>query len=143
MEALPVPNPTPEVEVAETQPTQQEKGQDKINKMEAVRRSLKKLGKTATPTAIQADVKARFGVEMSTDHISTCKGDIARKEREQKEAKKQAANKSQERPAQAPPATAGTGRKASIALEDVLAVKSLVARVGAGQLRTLIDAFER
>src|SRR4051794_21797275 len=111
--------------------------------MEAVRRSLKKLGKNATPTAIQADVKARFGVEMSTDHISTCKGDVARKEREQKEAKKLAANKPQERPAQAPPATAGTGRKAAIALEDVLAVKSLVDRVGAEHLRTIIDAFER
>ena len=145
MEALPVTNPTPEVEVSETktetQPAQQEKGQAQISKMEAVRRSLKKLGKAATPTAIQADVKARFGVEMSTDHVSTYKGDIAKKEREQREAKQQAANKPQERPAQAAPA-AGP-KKSALSVEDVLAVKSLVARVGADDLRRLIAAFER
>src|SRR5947199_41017 len=104
IEASPAPNVTSEVEVtetkSETQPAPQEKSQAHISKMEAVRRSLKKLGRDATPTAIQADVKARFGVVMSTDHVSTYKGDIAKKEREQKEAKQQAANKPQEAPRQ-------------------------------------------
>jgi hypothetical protein len=109
--------------------------------MEAVRRSLKKLGKDATPTAIQADVKARFGIEMTTDHVSTCKRDIARKQREQKEARRSAANKPQDRPAQAAPA-AGP-KKSALSVEDVLAVKSLVERVGADDFRKLIAAFER
>ena len=126
---------------AETQPAQQKKGQAQISKMEAVRRSLKKLGKKATPTAIQADVKARFGVEMSTDHVSTYKGDIARKQRQQSEAKKSAANKPQEHHAQAAPA--GGPKKSTLSVQDVLAVKSLVDRVGADNLRTLIAAFER
>src|SRR3954464_1537339 len=58
----------------------------KVNKMEAVRRSLAKLGAEATPREIQADVKKRFKVDMTTDHISTYKGDIARKARQKKAA---------------------------------------------------------
>src|SRR5947208_204336 len=49
------------------------------NKMDAVRRALAKLGRTAKPAAIRDHIKNRFGLDLSTDLISTYKGEIARK----------------------------------------------------------------
>jgi hypothetical protein len=118
----------------------------KISKKDAVRRSLAKLGKKAFPRDIQADVKARFGIDMTTDHISTTKGEIAREAAAKKLAAQKPAQKAegQKPPAQQkqPPA-GGNGKPRTIALEDVLALKALMDRVGADSLRTLIAAFER
>src|SRR4051812_1310619 len=50
-----------------------------MSKMEAVKKALAALGKEAKPTVIQGYVKSKFNIEMSTDHISTYKGEIARK----------------------------------------------------------------
>jgi hypothetical protein len=41
------------------------------------------------------------------------------------------------------PAKAGGGRAGGIPLEDILAVKDLVGRLGARPLHTLIDAFAK
>jgi hypothetical protein len=62
-----------------------------INKLEAVRRTLAKLGWEAKPTEIQSHVKKTYGIEMTTDHISTYKADLARKAREAGEPVPQAA----------------------------------------------------
>src|SRR5437660_12681051 len=51
---------------------------EKITKQEAVRRSLAKLGPDAMPVDIQKDVKDSFGIDMSTAHISTTKGQLRR-----------------------------------------------------------------
>jgi hypothetical protein len=53
-------------------------GGEKISKKEAVRRSLGKLGKKAQPADIQKDIKDRFGIDMTTNHISTTKGELRR-----------------------------------------------------------------
>jgi hypothetical protein len=45
-----------------------------ITKTEAVRRALQQLGRDAKPTQMQGHIKERFGFDMTTDHISTCKG---------------------------------------------------------------------
>src|SRR4051794_3630309 len=50
-----------------------------INKMEAVRRALAHFGDDALPLTMQPWIKQQFGIDMSTDHISTCKGDIKKK----------------------------------------------------------------
>jgi hypothetical protein len=124
-----------------------------LSKMEGVRRALSELGKDAKPARIQGFVKERFGIEMSTDVVSTYKGDIARK------AAKAAVTKSpvtqpvatMVQTNQVAPTTSGkpaavhrtNGEAAGIGLTDILAVKDLVTRVGANNLRTLIDVMNQ
>jgi hypothetical protein len=50
-----------------------------ISKQEAVRRALAHFGNDAKPVEMQPWIKGEFGIEMSTDHISTAKGEILRK----------------------------------------------------------------
>ena len=50
-----------------------------INKMEAVRQALAHFGSDAKPLAMQPWIKQQFGLDMSTDHISTYKGEIRKK----------------------------------------------------------------
>jgi hypothetical protein len=113
-----------------------------ITKTEAVRRALGELGNDAKPARIQGYVKDNFKIDMTTDHISTCKGDILRKARLGKTPGKQGAPKG----AAAAPVQASAPRgngKGGILLTDILEVKRLVQRVGPAQLRTLIDAFSK
>ena len=49
---------------------------EEITKQEAVRRALKAMGRAATPSQMQPYIKQNFGIDMSTDHISTSKGII-------------------------------------------------------------------
>jgi hypothetical protein len=129
------------------------RGYKTISKVEAVRRSIEKLGRGASNAEIQADVLERFGVEMSTNHVSTCKGDLARKTKTKKpvaapSAKVQPAKPAARREQATPSATtshSGTsdGKGPAIPLEDILTVKGLVDRVGAGHLRTLIDVMAK
>jgi hypothetical protein len=147
-----------------------------ISKVEAVRRAMAKLGLRASRGPIRDYVKTHFGIEISPDHVSTCKADILRK----KAAKAKSAGA--KAPAAKPPVGTSAAREAPVAkssppvkssaaaghsspspatakasvqaakngstkadaginLKDILAVKDLVGRVGAGQLKTLIDAF--
>jgi len=46
--------------------------QKPITKMEAVRRAWRALGKDAKPAQMKGFIKNRFGIDMTTDHISTC-----------------------------------------------------------------------
>ena len=118
-----------------------------ITKKEAVRRSLAKLGKNAQPVEIQKDIKERFGIDMTTGHISTTKGELRRGAKGKKKGgTKQAASKPETAPVQparpAPTAAQVTAGKApAIPLEDILVVRALVDRLGAAPLKTLIDAL--
>jgi hypothetical protein len=113
---------------------------DTISKQEAVRRALAHFGRDAKPAEMQGWIKQQFGIEMSTDHISTAKGEVLRKAG----AKKAAAPKPQVQRAAASTSPAKcTGTDSGIPLADILAVKDLVGRLGAGPLHTLIDAFAR
>ena len=107
--------------------------------MEAVRRALGELGKTAMPLQIQKLVEERFGIDMNVNHISTCKGDILRKNAKKAQAK-QAAPRPPAPPAPAPPAKVRAG---GIGLDDIRTAKELVGRVGADSLRTLIDLLSK
>jgi hypothetical protein len=111
-----------------------------ISKQEAVRRALAHFGKDGKPAQMQGWIKQLFNIEMTTDHISTAKGEILRKVAAQKAAaKKAAAPKPQVQRA----AASATPAKAAVPLADILAVKDLVGRLGAGPLHTLIDAFAK
>ena len=113
-----------------------------INKMEAVRQALAHFGSDATPSVMRPWIKQQFGIDMSTDHISTCKGEIRRQKAARK---KQAATKPApaQPPAKAAPVPSGKSGGGSISIADIQAVKDLVRRVGAGELRTLIDLFAK
>jgi hypothetical protein len=78
-----------------------------------------------------------LGIEMTTDHISTAKGNILREAgvKAKSVAKKPATGK--------PQVQSATPAKTDIPLEDILSVKDLVGRLGAEPLRTLIDAFAK
>jgi hypothetical protein len=135
---------------------------EKISKMEAVRRAMAELGTDATPTPLQAHVKDKYGLDMTKEHVSVYKRDILRKlgvkpkKRVAKKAapqkpaarkagpKKAAVPKPQVQPAAASRSPAkSSGKAGGIALEDILAVKGLVGRLGARPLHTLIDAFAK
>lgn len=107
----------------------------KISKQEAVRRSLLKLGEDAMPLAVQAEVKKTFDLDVSRNYVSDIKA----------KALKAAAPAKKAAPAPEGPPARGEGADAgaTVSLEDVLAVRGLVERVGADNLRKLIDAFSR
>jgi hypothetical protein len=110
-----------------------------ISKQEAVRRALAHFGRDAKPAQMQGWIRQQFGIDMSTDHISTAKGEILRKAAKKAAPKKAAAPKPQVQRA----AASATPAKAAVPLADILAVKDLVGRLGAGPLHTLIDAFAK
>jgi hypothetical protein len=121
-----------------TQPTTSESAKaagKKITKKEAVRRSLKKLGNDAPTRDIQADIKKRFHLDMTTDHISTTKSQL-RKEASKAESAKPAAAQ----PARPAPAN---GKSMTVDMQDVLTLKTLVQRIGPAHLKTLIDVMSR
>jgi hypothetical protein len=126
--------------MAEKTGTQRASGSNGITKMEAVRRALKAMGRDAKPAAMQPFIKREFGVEMSTDHISTYKGSILK-----------AAGKTKKAAMKQPTAAAAVTPKAEVkpvavggvSLHDLQVVKDLVGRVGANALRALIDLFAR
>src|ERR1700722_7494621 len=91
-----------------------------ISKMEAMRRTLAKLGQDAKPLAIQSEVKKEFGLDMNTNVISAYKTTL-------KAGKKPAA-----KAATAPPANGAKAAKApapksesGISIDDIRSIKQV------------------
>jgi hypothetical protein len=127
-------------------------GKDGMNKMEAVKQALAKLGKNAMPVDIQGYVKKEFGIDMTTDHVSNYKGKLLRgKGKGRTKAKPAAAKASTPKPAAKKPAAKKPAPKAAapkaipsgISLRDIESVKGLVGRVGTAQLRSLVDLLAK
>ena len=119
-----------------------------ITKMEAVRQALGKLGKDASRPEIQKFVKDTYGLQMTLDHISNCKGELRKKKGPAKTAASQQPAKaavSQQPAAQKhEPKKPASGTKGhAIGLKDIDTVKDLVERVGAESLRQLIGVLSR
>jgi hypothetical protein len=57
---------------------------EQVTKKEAVRRALATLGKNAKTAEIQRHIKQAFGLDMSTGHISTTRGEIRREGKKDK-----------------------------------------------------------
>jgi hypothetical protein len=114
-----------------------------ITKKEAVRQALGKLGKDASRPGIQKFVKDTYGLQMTLDHISNCKGELKRKKRPSKTVVTKQSVASDQEPKKPASAPARESESNGISLEDIEAVKDLVERVGAGSLRKLIDVMAR
>jgi hypothetical protein len=108
------------------------KGADGTSKMEMVRSTLQELGNKTKPMAIQDHIKSKYGLEISKIIISNYKSTILRK-----------GGKKRGRPAGSKSAAAAPmvlGAK-GIRLEDLTTVRGLVGRLGAAQLRQLVDVL--
>jgi len=119
---------------------------EKITKQEAVRRALDHFGRDAKPAQMKPWIKGQFGIEMGADHISTAKGSILKEAGKGKRAAQPSAAAAVQRtvqPVKAASAPAASGRAASIPLDDILYIKGLVGRFGAGPLHTLTFAFAK
>jgi hypothetical protein len=130
-----------------------------MTKIEGVRLALAELGPDAKPLRIQAFVKERFGIDISTEVVSAYKKELARrggKARGRRKGKGRGRKAGARRKSAAPgpsaqPATevraaatgGGDGKGGGISLGDLRVVKDLVKRVGASQLRDLIDILGR
>ncbi len=113
-----------------------------ITKTAAVKKALKELGKDAMPVKIQEYVMERFGLEMTTSHVSNYKSMLLKKKKRMK-----ATAVESEKPlphprrlflmkAPSPPA-AGP----ALSVEDIKAVKDLVGRMGEEHLKSLIKVL--
>jgi hypothetical protein len=116
-----------------------------VTKQEAVRRALTALGKKALASDIQKHIKDTFGLDMTIDHIYTAKSSALGKGKKKgkKRRGKQAASAE---PAAAPsvkPAPVARAAAGGISLEDVKVVKGLLGRVGADNLKGLVDLLAR
>jgi hypothetical protein len=120
---------------AESQPSKKP-----ITKMEGVRRTLRELGNNAMPLQIQDHLKRHFGIDMTVAHISNYKSEILSKKKGKRKGARKSAAKT---PAPSAPASAPAKGAAAINLEDIQITKALVARVGADQLRSLVDLLAR
>jgi hypothetical protein len=119
-----------------------------LTKIDAVRQAQAALGRKAKPLAIQKYVKDELGVDISTSVISTYKREIARRAKKSKGGAKArpapvASVAARETTQKAPAVKKPTAESGGISLKDILVVKELVGRLGAGPLHTLIDAFVR
>src|SRR5262249_679161 len=112
-------------------------------KVEMVRRALAGLGKGAKPLQIRAFVKERFGTELDTNLISYYKKRLAGKRKKRQGKKAGAQPKQQPAAAPAGQTKAPAAGRSGINLDDLRLVKDLVGRVGAEQLRGLIDLLAR
>ena len=136
------------------------KSSGSLSKKDAVRRALQDLGNEAKPLQIREHIKKRYHIEMSLDHISTVKGEILRETGQAKPAARKptatpsaAAKPAAQQPAvpqrtlrtedSAKGAKSAGGREQGISLKDIETVKDLVERVGAANLKKLIDVMAR
>ncbi len=116
--------------------------QSGMNKWEAVKQALAKLGNDARPLDIQRFVKTEFNIDMTTDLVSNYKGKILRQEPGGGKARTQGkpAAKPTAKPAAPKAATPPAG---GISLKDIETIKGLVGRVGPEQLRSLVDLLAK
>jgi hypothetical protein len=125
--------------------------------MEALRRAIAALGRKAPREKIQAWVKERFGLDLALKYISDSRSKLfsRSKRKRSKKAKaasppaasppaaKKAAPRPPVRPAPARPAAQPGNGQAAVRMEDLVALQELVQRVGAPQLRKLLDVLGR
>jgi hypothetical protein len=107
-----------------------------ISKMEAMRQIFKQYGYDIKPLEIQAHLKEKFGIAMSTTVISSYKTTITSKKRGRRGKKKTA-------PSTDTPKAAPVARAAGITVDDIRAVKELAHRIGADKLRELAEVLAK
>jgi hypothetical protein len=109
--------------------------EQKMTKMEAVRRSLSELGKEAKPVQLQAHIREKFGIDMGTDHISTYKGTILKTKRNKKKSAKMSI-----KTLHAGWANGAHAKPASTCLsEQVAMLKTVAGTIGKEEAKRIID----
>lgn len=101
-----------------------ETGEKPKSNMGMVRAAMAELGSDAKPLDLQANIKTNYGVELNTQIISNYKFQI----------KKKLGTPTGKRGPGRPAASAGALR-----VEDFEAVRGLVSRLGADQVKRLVD----
>ena len=105
------------------------RGEGELSKMGMVREALEALGYDAQPDEIDAFIKEKHNREVAKAIISSYKSSIknSRKPTGAKPGRK--------------PGVAGGGAAGGIQLEDLAAVRGLVSRLGASQVKQLVDVL--
>jgi hypothetical protein len=119
----------------------EESNGEKISKMEVMRRAIAKKGGEAKPLELQAYIKSKFGIEMSTDLISTYKTTVLKAI-----AKKNAipAIPTADAEPDATPATkAPANSRGGFSLSELEAVKALADKIGATKVQQLATALTK
>jgi hypothetical protein len=118
-----------------------------ISKQEAVRQALAALGNTVTARDLQKYIQDTFDLDMTIDHIYTAKSSVLGKGKKKgtKPTTKQPAPPEPTTAAKPPvqPAPVARMPAGGISLEDIEAVKGLLVRVGADNLKALADLLGR
>jgi hypothetical protein len=116
-----------------------------LNKMDAVRRALQDLGNDAKPVPLQGHIRQKYGIDMTTDHISTYKGIILKGSAKAKKSApkpaaspaKASANGSRQDPGSAAPA-APKAAPTSLS-QQVATLKAVAAAIGKDEAKKIID----
>ena len=105
------------------------RGDGELSKMGMVREALEALGYDAQPDEIDAFIKEKHNRDVAKAIISSYKSSIknSRKPTGAKPGRK--------------PGVAGGGAAGGIQLEDLAAVRGLVSRLGASQVKQLVDVL--
>ena len=138
-------------------------GKEKVSKIDAVRRTMEKVGYDVKPKELQARVVEEFGPEydMSVDHVKTARNNVLKKAgvpstprgrkpkakakvKAKKAALKPARHKEEASPREQPaPVAPSNGKDWANNTQDIVTLRDLVDRVGADHLKTLIDVLVR
>jgi hypothetical protein len=102
----------------------------KISAMEAVRRTVRKLGYDVKTQAAKEYILKEFGKDLPNNKISAYKSNL-----------RHAAGLTKARGPHSNGARAGARGGAALQVEDIQVVKELVGRLGAGKVRDLIAIF--
>jgi hypothetical protein len=102
----------------------------KISGMEAVRRTVRKLGYDVKTQTVKDHILKEFGQDLTNNKISAYKSTIRRD-----------AGLTRTRGAHSNGASGGSAANSALQVEDIQVVKELVARLGAGRVRELIAVF--
>jgi hypothetical protein len=105
----------------------------RTNKMECVRQVLHEFGNKTPPKQIQEHLKSKFGLSMDTKMISTYKGSILKSGRMSGVMRRPGAR----------PAARAAGHNGGLSVNDIRAVRELVGRIGADNVRELTAMFSR
>jgi len=98
------------------------------SKADMVRDALKELG-DATPKEMQAWIKTKYNVEIKTQMLSSYKSNLAKGKKKTSGAKR------------GPKPKAANGGGGSIGVDELLALRKLIVRVGADQVQSLVKVL--
>ncbi|OAI50724.1 hypothetical protein AYO44_05500 [Planctomycetaceae bacterium SCGC AG-212-F19] len=101
----------------------------KLNKMDAMRQTVAKLGKDASAKDLQDHLKKDHGVDMSTEMVYTYKANVVRELGGKRKGKRRGP-----KPGKKAPVSNGAG---GITMQDIEAVKAIVDRLGAEKVSQL------